>query len=640
MAKPVSPFTRQDARNARYSYQHVAAVVNRLLNRIMQGLDEEARKAFKPSVFHTIHALHGFFHGQDLSKSGRQLMKSHQFVVPYFDYTGDPENAAKFMGRRLDALREAEEACGREFVTIERADGVTQLFTWYKAHPLLDAAEAVYYKSRQSETYWTNARAAVTDELLDEAIAALPVVERPAEPQKEGPPCGHPAESDLCEDCQKPWASADVMAGQVLKGRWTKWENNAQAILEAEFDAGGDPVLVAKAEAAKIIQMAEAIKQKRAREVLRRAASVRSPDEIADGPGRLADDLSTADILAEVDAGEWDTSGGRNGKDSVARSEGTPAADPRQTCLGGKPKISPVQSFAEATFAEESESEALSFALEMARQGLAVFPVYGCTDGVCHCPEGSECRSAGKHPIPALTPRGVKNATTDATKIRRWFTKAPHANLAWAMGGALRLIGVDVDPRSGGDASLCDLIEAHGDAWLETFTVKTGSLGNHFIFRLPEGVEPHRAKLAPGIDLKASGGYLVAPPSVHASGRKYEVEKNVYIAEAPAWLVEELTRAEGEAPRVPVDFQVYRDRKASGSGPVIVEGERNERLFRVGCALWGKGEVGSRGDLLQELMRVNSERVSPPLASDEVYKIVDSISGRYSLGVPIQEGAA
>jgi hypothetical protein len=288
---------------------------------------------------------------------------------------------------------------------------------------------------------------------------------------------------------------------------------------------------------------------------------------------------------------------------------------------------------------DEAESDALPYALNMAAQGIAVFPVYGCTDGICHCPEGTECRSAGKHPIPALTPRGVKNATEDEAVIRRWFAREPHANLAWAMGGPLRLIGVDVDPRSGGDASLCDLVEAHGDEWLETFTVRTGSLGSHFVFRLPEGVEAHKGKLAPGIDLKSEGGYLVAPPSVHSSGRRYEVEKNVYIAEAPAWLVEELTRAPDVPPSKVVDFQERRDRKA-GDGTVIVEGERNERLFRVGCALWGKGEVGSRAELLQRLMETNIERVSPPLDTDEVYKIIDSISSRYALGVPIKEGTA
>jgi hypothetical protein len=609
------PFTRRDATSARRSYQHVAAVVNRLLNRIMQGLDEEGRKAFKPSVFHTVHALHAFFHGQDLSKPGRALMKSHQWVTPYFDYTGKTENAAKFMGSRLDALRAAEEACGREFVTVKRADE-DQLFTWYQAHPLLDAAESVYFKARQSEDYWKNPRAAVTDELLDEAINALPVVtveERP-EPEAVEAACGHPAGSGECDECER-WAAGDLATEAVVKGMWTKVMTAAERALVKEFDSGGDPELAAQRHAAKIIEIGKHIKQKLARE-------------------RLRDVMHPASRPADPP---------HSGKDSVTDFEVDPPGDPREISLGGAPEAAPVQEFAEAPFSEtpeEAESDALPYALNMAAQGIAVFPVYGCTDGVCHCPEGSECRSAGKHPIPALTPRGVKNATEDEAAIRRWFAKEPHANLAWAMGGPLRLLGVDVDPRSGGDASLCDLVEAHGDDWLETFTVRTGSLGNHFVFRLPEGVEPHRAKLAPGIDLKAEGGYLVAPPSVHSSGRRYEVEKNVYIAEAPAWLVEELTRAEGEAPRVPVDFQAYRDRKASAGGTAIVEGERNERLFRVGCALWGKGEVGSRGDLLQELMRVNVERVSPPLESNEVYKIVDSISSRYPLGVPIREGVA
>lgn len=637
----LKPFTRRDAQEARRYYQHIAAVVNRLLNRIMEGLDEEARKTFTPSVFHTAHALHAFFHGQDLSKPGKALMKSHQYVVPYFDYSGRPENAAKFMGRRLDALRAAEEACGREFVTIERADGVTQLFTWYKAHPLLTAAEAVYFKARQAEDYWKNARAAVTNELLDEAIKTLPVVAPAAKPEApvRETECGHPAGSGECSDCEE-WESADLAAGQVIKGRWTKWRNQAQEILEAEFDAGGDPVLVARAEAAKIVNMAEAIKQKRAREILS-SVSGRPADAVADGPGRYAGDISTAEILEEVAAvtagGGVPRDGGRYRDD---RPEGGPP--PRQESLGGASEAPINQDFVEvpfATDAEEAESDALPFALNIAAQGLAVFPVYGCTDGVCHCSEGSECRSAGKHPIPGLTPRGVKQATTAEATIRRWFKKEPYANLAWAMGGPLNLIGVDVDPRSGGDASLCDLCEAHGDDWLNTFTVRTGSLGYHFIFRLPEGVEPHRGKLAPGIDLKSEGGYLVAPPSVHASGRRYEVERNEYIAEAPAWLVEELTRSENEPAKVPVNFQEYRDRRASAGG-AIVQGERNERLFRVGCALWGKGEVGGRSDLLHELMRVNVERVSPPLESSEVYKIVDSISNRYPLGVPIQEGAA
>lgn len=526
-------------------------------------------------------------------------------------------------------------ACGREFVTVERAHGRSQLFTWYKAHPLLDAAERVYHRARQNQDYWKNPRAAVTDDMLDEAIASLPVVETPAaEPTPDG---GAPdVEGDDGEGERERWGSGDLMADQVLKGRWTKWENKAQEILVAEFEAGADPVIVAQREAAKIIKLGEAVKEKLARERLRAFSSVRTADEIADGASHRPRPEPASAILDEIKPKRGTMEPPHCGKDSVTDSEG---GYPREISLGSVPEVQPAQGFEFSTLSEISEEDGvLSYALNMASQGAAVFPVYGITDGVCHCPEGSECRSAGKHPIPALAPRGVKNATTDEKTIGRWFRKEPSANLAWAMGGPLRLVGVDVDPRAGGDASLCDLVEAHGDAWLDTFTVKTGSLGTHFIYRLPEGVEFRRGKLAPGIDLKYEGGYLVAPPSTHASGRRYEVEKNTYIAEAPAWLVEELTRGGGEPPTKVIDFQERRTGRSAG-GPVIVEGERNERLFRVGCALWGGGEVGGRAELFRRLAETNAERVSPPLDSDEVWKIAESVS-RYPRGVQISEGVA
>lgn len=289
------------------------------------------------------------------------------------------------------------------------------------------------------------------------------------------------------------------------------------------------------------------------------------------------------------------------------------------------------------TQAGTDEPSMLEWALTFASRGIKVLPLNSVFDGICSCLEGSECRSAGKHPLARLAPHGVKDATTDEATIRRWFNAEPHANVGIAMGGPLRLLGLDVDPRAGGDASLCDLVEAHGDGWLETFTVRSGGLGNHFIFRLPEGVGVHRSKLAPGIDVKAEGGSLVAPPSIHVSGRRYEVERICDFAEAPAWLVEELTRAADEPARIPIDFQTYRDRKPAGGGGVIVEGERNERLFKVGCAIWGKGEVLSRSELFQRLMETNLKRVSPPLASDEVWKLAESVSSRYPLGAPIHD---
>ena len=269
-----------------------------------------------------------------------------------------------------------------------------------------------------------------------------------------------------------------------------------------------------------------------------------------------------------------------------------------------------------------------------ARQGWRVFPLHTISAaGVCTCRDGAKCRTPGKHP---RTKNGVKDATDDLGQVARWWEKWPEANIGGAMGGPARLLAVDVDPRKGGDASLFDLCEAHGADWLQAREHKTGSGGNHFIYSAAEGFETHRGKLAPGIDVKFEGGYVVLPPSIHESGRRYSIERRDDPGPLPDWIAAELTRAPEQPPAQVINFQEQRERR---SGSVICEGERNEKLFRVGCALWGKGEVGSRSELASYLLEVNQERVSPPLDPSEVMKFTESVT-RYPLGVPIQEATA
>ncbi len=274
----------------------------------------------------------------------------------------------------------------------------------------------------------------------------------------------------------------------------------------------------------------------------------------------------------------------------------------------------------------------LSSALEYAAQNVPVFPLFGVADGVCDCRAGSECKSPGKHPLARLTPRGVNDATTDPTIIRRWFTAEPRANLGAAMGGQLRLIALDIDPRNGGDASLCDLVEAHGSDWLNTLTIKTGGLGNHFLFRLPEGVEVHRGKLAPGVDVKAAGGYLVAPPSVHATGRKYEVERNMAVADCPAWLLQELTLEPGQSPGMAVNYQERREPSSSFSARTFLEGERNDGLRDVSYGRWRGGWATDEADLVQQLLEVNATRCVPPLETSTVIEMARRCARKFTPG--------
>jgi hypothetical protein len=239
-----------------------------------------------------------------------------------------------------------------------------------------------------------------------------------------------------------------------------------------------------------------------------------------------------------------------------------------------------------------------------------------------------------------LVPRGVKDATTDPATITRWFEAEPHANLGVAMGGALRLLALDSDPRNGGDASISDLVDVYGADWLQTFTVKTGGLGQHFIYRLPEGVEIHRGSIARGVDVKAAGGYLVAPPSVHVSGRRYEVQRNIYIAEAPAWLLEELNRPQNQPPTKIVNFQERRAATGDSAPRMFREGERNNGLRDVSYGYWMNGRAEDEADLIRQLLEVNAARCVPPLETPVVVEMAQRCARKFPRVELRQQGGA
>ncbi len=176
-------------------------------------------------------------------------------------------------------------------------------------------------------------------------------------------------------------------------------------------------------------------------------------------------------------------------------------------------------------------------ALACAQADLRVFPVHTIRNGACSCGGAKGCAPA-KHPIGSLVPRGVLEASTDPAVIRSWWDKMPDANIGIATGKASNLVVLDVDGRTG-EATLADLEKKHGPL-PPTWQVKTGK-GRHLYFVYPKDAAKvksvARSKL--GLDVRADGGYVLAPPSLHASGHRYVVvDDKVAGANCPAWVVD------------------------------------------------------------------------------------------------------
>jgi hypothetical protein len=143
-----------------------------------------------------------------------------------------------------------------------------------------------------------------------------------------------------------------------------------------------------------------------------------------------------------------------------------------------------------------------------------VFPVYEpVAAGVCSCSAGSACANAGKHP---RTPHGMHDATTAATTIAAWWTRWRRANIGVRTGDGLYVI--DVDGHAGAH-SLVHLEQLNGTL-PRTVEVATGR-GRHLYFATRVALRSTRGALGAGIDTRGDGGYIIAPPSEHASGARY-----------------------------------------------------------------------------------------------------------------------
>jgi hypothetical protein len=184
-------------------------------------------------------------------------------------------------------------------------------------------------------------------------------------------------------------------------------------------------------------------------------------------------------------------------------------------------------------------SQMLSYALWYAQKGFYVFPLHTPRDGRCSCgmPLGrGEGKCQAKHP---RTYSGNKEATLDAEIIRDWWTQWPDANVGISTGrSGFFVVDLDIGDGKNGADSWSRLLDQNGGVEGSPLEIRTGSGGTHLLYKHVEGITTSRGSLPNGIDIRGAGGYIVAPPSLHYSGGRYEwLSQPGELQPPPAWLV-------------------------------------------------------------------------------------------------------
>ncbi|MDO0926950.1 bifunctional DNA primase/polymerase [Streptomyces sp. TG1A-8] len=249
-----------------------------------------------------------------------------------------------------------------------------------------------------------------------------------------------------------------------------------------------------------------------------------------------------------------------------------------------------------ATPDRQATTLALAHALSAAERGLAVIPLSRTKLPALRSPHRDDPGPTPCHGECGRFGHGVHDASTDPRRIRELFAAAPRAT-GYGIACGLpphHLIGIDLDTKTGTDSSaaLRELALRHLFTIPETVVVITPSGGRHlWLTGPPDVVVPNSAgRLAPGIDIRGAGGYLVGPGSRTDHGAYTAVSGTARLAPAacPPALLRLLLPAPRTAPPAP-------PRPGDHGGGLVHfvlaahEGQRNTRLFWAACRAYENG---------------------------------------------------
>jgi KaiC/GvpD/RAD55 family RecA-like ATPase len=254
-----------------------------------------------------------------------------------------------------------------------------------------------------------------------------------------------------------------------------------------------------------------------------------------------------------------------------------------------------------------TENIFLKFALKYADTGFDIFPLQP------------------KNKIPFANFSWNLLASRDHAKITEWWTQHPDANIGLATGARSGIVVVDIDLKSNGEETIANLIETYGELPL-TPQCRTGGGGRHIFFQHP-GFEIRNSagKLGDGIDIRGDGGYVVAAPSIHETGNKYQwidgyLLSKTPLAELPEWIISLLQADKSKPVKSVSENTVSGDNNPATK---IISSQRNTTLISLAGTMRKRGM--SSEAIYLALIAENNTRCVPPLGDDEIKRISDSI---------------
>lgn len=238
----------------------------------------------------------------------------------------------------------------------------------------------------------------------------------------------------------------------------------------------------------------------------------------------------------------------------------------------------------------------LEAALKYASMGFHVLPLHypiinktksGQIKLFCSCHLGSECPSVGKHPQWSETFRhGVYDATLDSAQINAWWQEWPKANVGIATGSQSNLFVIDAD-------SPIIVNDAEQRGLPHTPSVTTGN-GKHAWFKHPGFPVPNKVKID-GFDFRGDSGLVVAPPSLHYSGKCYEwsVTLETPLAECPSWISQLITKSKDYTSVAPAKdatqdsaYGIGALKRAIARVTTSENGHRNDTFYKATSSLY------------------------------------------------------